>query len=211
MSTIHARIKEQRLKMGYTLAQIADMLNVKEATVQRYESGEIKNLKHDTIVNLANILKCSPAYLMGWTDNTSKDNDTQKIKGVKIPVIGTVAAGIPIEAIENIIDYEEIPKEMAQSSEYFALKIKGDSMAPRILNGDVVIVKKQSDVDSGDIAIVLINGDEATVKCLKKQDDGIILTAYNIDVWEPKYYSRKDIQNLPITVLGKVVELRGKF
>ena len=72
MSTIHSRIKEQRSKLGYTLAQIADMLNVKEATVQRYESGEIKNLKHDTIVKLANILKCSPCYLMGWDEQDSQ-------------------------------------------------------------------------------------------------------------------------------------------
>lgn len=192
-------------------SQLSTLTGLSKSSLQRYATGTTSKIPIEAISKIETALNLNKGTLMGWTDNTSKDSNTPKIKGVKIPVIGTVAAGIPIEAIENIIDYEEIPEEMAQSGEYFALKIKGDSMAPRILNGDVVIVKKQSDVDSGDIAIVLINGDEATVKCLKKQDDGIILTAYNIDVWEPKYYSNKDIQNLPISVLGKVVELRGKF
>ncbi len=76
LSTIHEKIKEQRLKCGYTLAEIADIIGVKEATVQRYESGEIKNIKHNTIIKLATIFNCTPAYLMGWTEEEAqKKND----------------------------------------------------------------------------------------------------------------------------------------
>lgn len=206
-------IRELRQNKGISQEELGKMIGVKRAAVQKWECGTVKNLKRTTIQKLADYFGVSPATFVvdDATEYMEANTTTQINKGVKIPVLGTVAAGIPIEAIENIIDYEEIPEEMARTGEFFALKIKGDSMAPRILDGDVVIVKKQSDVDSGDIAIVLINGDEATVKCLKKQSDGIILTAYNIDVWEPKYYSKKDIQTLPVAVLGKVVELRGKF
>lgn len=204
------RLRLLRENKNYSMDKLIELYNNKydakmnKSTLSRYENG-IQEPIYTVVVNLADFFNVSVDYLSG-----NAKSEPASV-GVKIPVLGTVAAGIPIEAIENIIDYEEIPEEMARTGEFFALKIKGDSMAPRILDGDVVIVRKQSDVDSGDIAIVLINGDEATVKCLKKQSDGIILTAYNIDVWEPKYYSKKDIQTLPVAVLGKVVELRGKF
>ena len=84
-------------------------------------------------------------------------------------------------------------------------------MEPRMLDGDVVIVRRQDDVDSGDVAIVLVNGNEATVKRVKKQEDGITLIATNTSVYEPHFYSNKEIQSLPVQILGKVVELRGKL
>ena len=132
-------------------------------------------------------------------------------KGIRIPVLGRVVAGIPIEAIEEIIDWEEIPQKLAASGKFFALRVCGHSMEPRILEGDVVIVRQQEDVDSGDTAIVLVNGDEATVKRVKKQEDGITLIATNTSVYEPHFYSNQEIRDLPVRILGKVVELRGKM
>lgn len=131
-------------------------------------------------------------------------------RGVKIPVLGTVAAGIPIEAVEDILDYEEIEPELAATGEFFALQIKGDSMEPRMQSGDVVIVRQQPDVESGDVAVVLINGDEATVKKLLKQSGGIVLQAFN-PAYEPMFFSPQDIEEKPVRVIGKVIELRGKF
>ena len=131
-------------------------------------------------------------------------------KGIRIPVLGRVVAGIPIEAIEEIIDWEEIPQKLAASGKFFALRVCGHSMEPRILEGDVVVVRQQEDVDSGDIAIVMVNGDEATVKRVKKQEDGITLIATNTSVYEPHFYSNQEIRDLPVRILGKVVELRGK-
>jgi repressor LexA len=125
-------------------------------------------------------------------------------------VLGEIAAGIPIEAVTDIIDYEEIPEAMARDGEYFALKIKGGSMEPRMLEGDVVIVRKQSMVDTGDIAVVLVNGDSATVKKVKIMPEGIMLIPLN-PAYETMFYPKEDVERLPVQILGKVVELRGKF
>ena len=169
--------------------------------------GIITNIPSDKIEVLAEIYNTTPAYLMGW-DEPNQKNLTQ---GVKVPVLGRVVAGIPLEAVTEILDYEELHPNVAKTGEFFALQIKGNSMSPRICDGDVVIVKRQNTVDSGDIAIVLINGDEATVKKVKLDENGIMLIAFNADVYEPHFYSNEEIKTLPIEILGKVVELRGKF
>lgn len=139
------------------------------------------------------------------------DKPSSPAKGIRIPVLGRVAAGIPIEAITDIEDWEEIPQSMAKTGEYFALKIAGKSMEPRMMDGDVVIVRRQSDVDSGDIAVVLVNGNDATVKQISKSDAGLTLIGWNPSVYIPKTYNKKECKELPVTILGKVVEIRGKL
>lgn len=139
------------------------------------------------------------------------DKPSSPVKGIRIPVLGRVAAGIPIEAITNIEDWEEIPQSMAKTGEYFALKIAGKSMEPRMMDGDVVIVRRQPDVDSGDIAVVLVNGNDATVKQISKSDAGLTLIGWNPSVYTPKTYNKKECKELPVTILGKVVEIRGKL
>lgn len=139
------------------------------------------------------------------------DKPSSPTKGIRIPVLGRVAAGIPIEAITDIEDWEEIPQSMAKTGEYFALKIAGKSMEPRMMNGDVVIVRRQPDVDSGDIAVVLVNGNDATVKQISKSDAGLTLIGWNPSVYTPKTYNKKECKELPVTILGKVVEIRGKL
>lgn len=203
------RLRLLRENKNYSMDRLIELYNNKydakmnKSTLSRYENG-IQEPIYTVVVNLADFFNVSVDYLSG------NDKSEPASVGVKIPVLGTVAAGIPIEAIEDIIDYEEIPEEMARTGEFFALKIKGDSMAPRILDGDVVIVKKQSDVDSGDIAVVLVNGYEATVKKIRKTLSGIELVPLNPS-YEIMYYTNEEIENLPIIVIGKVVELRGKF
>lgn len=130
--------------------------------------------------------------------------------GVVISVYGKVAAGIPIEMIEDIIDTEEIPEEMAKNGEFFGLQIHGDSMEPRMIDGDVVIVRRQDDAESGDIVIATINGTDATCKRLKKYSDGIALISIN-PKYDPIYFSNREVIEKPVKVLGKVVELRAKF
>lgn len=139
------------------------------------------------------------------------DKPSSPTKGIRIPVLGKVAAGIPIEAITDIEDWEEIPQSMAKTGEYFALKIAGKSMEPRMMDGDVVIVRRQSDVDSGDIAVVLVNGNDATVKQISKSDAGLTLIGWNLSVYTPRTYNKKECKELPVTILGKVVEIRGKL
>lgn len=203
------KIYQLRKRHGLTLEQVADVVGVGKSTVRKWETGMIANMRRDKIALLAKALHTTPAYLMGWKE----DNINEEISSsaIRIPVLGYVAAGIPISAIEDIIDYEELAPDMVKDgAEYFALQIKGQSMEPRISDGDVVIVRKQPDVDSGQIAIVCVNGDEATCKKIMKQDTGVLLLPLN-PAFEPTFYSNEDIENIPITILGRVVELRAKF
>jgi len=140
--------------------------------------------------------------------NTAKQSPI--LKGREIPVLGRVAAGIPINAVTEIIDTEEISEEMARTGEYFGLKIKGDSMEPRIYDGDVVIVRQQDDAESGDIVIAMVNGDDATCKRLIKYSTSIALISLN-SKYEPMLFTDKEVLEKPVRVIGKVVELRGKF
>lgn len=131
-------------------------------------------------------------------------------KGVVINVYGRVAAGIPLEMIEDIIDTEEIPEEMAKSGEFFGLQIHGDSMEPRMKEGDIVIVRRQDDAESGDTVIATVNGTDATCKRLKKYTDGIALIATN-PTYDPLYFSNAEIESKPVRIIGRVMELRAKF
>lgn len=131
-------------------------------------------------------------------------------KGVTINVLGRVAADIPIEAIENIIDTEEITEELARTGDFFGLQIHGDSMIPNICDGDVVIVRQQEDAETGDIVIATVNGTDATCKRLRKYRDGIELIANN-PTYDPLDFSNQEIIEKPVKIIGKVVELRRKF
>lgn len=198
------RIKERRLQMAYTQEELAQKLGLQKSAIAKYENGRVENIKRSVIADMANILECSPSYLMGW------DEPPHSRKGVTINVLGRVAAGIPLEAIEDIIDTEEISEEMAKTGEFFGLQIDGDSMEPRMQKGDVVIVRKQDDAESGDIVIAMINGDDATCKRLRKYRDGIELISNNPS-YEPMFFSNEEIMSKPVKIIGKVVELRGKF
>ena len=200
--SIGTRMKERRLQLKKTLEEVGSVVGVSKATIQRYEKGAITNIPSDKIEKIAKALSTTPAFLMGWEENHMHS------KGIRIPILGRVVAGIPIEAITDIEGYEEITPKMASLGEYFALKIKGHSMEPQILDNDIVICKCQSDVESGDIAIILVNGDEATCKQIKKSQEGVTLIGFNPVVYQPHFYSNKEIAELPVNVIGKVVELR---
>lgn len=197
-----ARIKSAREDLKLTKRELAKRIGVHESSINKYEKGLV-DIPLSKISELSRVLNVTEAYLMGWEDE-------QKLQGLKIPVLGTVAAGIPISAVEDILDYEEVPQSWENQGEFFALKIKGDSMEPRMESGDVVIVKQQSDANSGDTVIVLVNGDDATCKKLQKTDNGIMLVSTN-PKYPPMFYSTEDIQTKPVVILGKVVELRQKY
>lgn len=133
-----------------------------------------------------------------------------RLGDIQIPVLGEVAAGVPIFASENYIDYEVISNEMAKSGDCFGLRIKGDSMSPRIMEGDTVIVRQQDDAESGDVVIVLINGDTATCKRLMKYQEGISLISFN-PAYEPMTFTNKEILEKPVKIIGKVIENRQKY
>ncbi len=135
-----------------------------------------------------------------------------KNKYKRIPVLGSIPAGIPIELIEDILDYEEISEEMLKGGkEYFALKVKGSSMWPKYLDGDTIIVLKQDDCESGQDAIVMVNGNDGTFKRVIKKDNGITLEPINQQEYNSVSYSNEDIEKLPIKILGVVKEIRRKI
>lgn len=164
------------------------------------------------IQKAANGMFMSFDELFGMLDNDAVVDLSQQVakKAIRVPVLGKVAAGIPIEAIEDIIDYEEISEELAHTGEFFALKIKGDSMEPTIGNGDVVIVKQTDDANTGDIVIALVNGDDATCKRLVKYASGIRLMPIN-PAYEPMFFSNEEVVDKPVRIIGKVMESRKKF
>lgn len=214
MMTIGEFIEKRRKELGITLDEIGKITGVGKSTVKKWETGLISNMGRDKIANLSKILKVSPAVFIN--DSIDDYNEAvnlpvmSKPKGVKIPVLGYVRAGIPISAVEEILDYEEISEEMSRQGKFFALKIKGDSMEPKFSEGDVVIVQQQSTVENGDIAVVLVNGDDATVKKFYRSDSGIKLISTN-PAYDPFFFTPDEVNTLPVQIIGKVVELRAKF
>lgn len=163
------RLKMLREEKGLTQKDLAEKLSLTPKAISFYELGS-REPSGDALIRMAHILGTTTDYLLG--NSIIKEADQKVSRGVRIPVLGRVVAGIPIEAVEEILDYEEITPELAATGEFFALQVKGDSMLPKLEEGDVVIVKKQADVETGDIAIVLVNGDEATIKQVKKVNGG---------------------------------------
>ena len=195
-------IKRERRKRNYTQQELADALHVIASTVGMWEQDS-RVPKLEKLEEIADFFNINLDELRG--------QDSMDIrKGIRIPVLGSVRAGIPLEAIEDIVDYEEIPEVMARNGEYFGLLVKGDSMSPVFVDDDTVIVRKQESADTGDSVIAMINGDEATIKRLKRTEDGIILIPNNPQ-YLPMTYSNDQIKTLPVRILGKVVELRRKF
>ena len=203
------KIRNLRKKNNWKQEQLAEILNKEyglktdRVMISKWENGYQVPVLY-TISCLAKVFNVSIDYLNGNGAMNIKE------KGVSIPVLGYVRAGIPIEAVEDILDYEEISQEMASQGEYFALSIKGDSMEPRITEGDVVIVRKQGIVENGELAVVLVNGNDATVKKFYMNENGVTLISTNPS-YEPFYYSKEQVEKLPVQIIGKVVELRAKF
>lgn len=204
------RLKQLRNERRISQRQLAEFLKVAPSTISMYENGQ-REPNFEVLESLADFFNVDLNYLLGKTNKTTKIIlDSESSKGIQIPVLGTVPAGIPMSAIEDIIDYEEIPKSWENQGEFFGLKIKGDSMYPTLENGDVVIVKKQSTADNGDTVIVMVNGDDATCKRYERSETGIMLIPNN-SAYNPVFYTNEEIEALPLTIIGKVVELRRKF
>lgn len=207
MENMYNRIKKLRLQHGWSQEELAKKIGYADKTsIAKIEAGKV-DLPQSKIIAFSNVFFVTPSYLMDG--NNSLPNSTKR-KGIHINVLGRVAAGIPIESVEEIIDTEEITEELASTGDFFGLQIKGDSMEPRITEGDVVIVRQQEDAENGETVIVLINGEDATCKRLKKYADGIMLLSNN-PKYEPIVFSNQEIMEKPVKIIGKVVELRGKF
>lgn len=207
--------KRLQIAMGnanITAQELSNKSGVAKSSISQYVNGSHKP-SNISSGKMASILDVNPLWLMGFNvpmiENTINIVATSS-KGVQINVLGRVAAGVPIEAIENIIDTEEITEELARTGNFFGLQIHGDSMIPNICDGDIVIVRQQEDAETGDIVIATVNGTDATCKRLRKYKDGIELIANN-PTYEPLDFSNQEIIEKPVRIIGKVIELRRKF
>lgn len=198
------KLREAREKIGISQKELAKMINVSPSRYNQWETGKY-DPDTEMLILIAKALDTTVDALIG--NNEAKQAHIKS----RIPVVGRVEAGIAREAIQDIVDWEEIDPEMLRGgAEYIGLVIHGKSMEPRMKEGDVVIVRLQDDCDTGDIAIVFVNGDEATCKKIKKTPEGVLLIPFN-DAFEPMFYTNQEIIDLPVRIFGKVVELRAKF
>lgn len=199
------QLKFFRKRLHWTQADVASKIGVDRSTYTKYENGQSEP-SLDIIQRLADMFDVSIDTLIGGSVPTSSSPN-----GVMVPVLGDVAGGLPMLAQENIIDYEEVSKDLTACGDIIGLRVNGHSMEPRICDGDVVIVRRQGDADTGDIAVIVVNGDSATVKKIKKDADGSIWLIPNNPAFEAVHYSPQEQADLPVNIFGKVVELRGKF
>jgi repressor LexA len=130
---------------------------------------------------------------------------------VSVNILGTVKAGYDYLAQENIIGTVDVETSLVgDGSDFFALKVKGDSMSPIFIEDDIVIVKRQNDCENNEIAIVIVNGDEGTIKKIRKTEQGIILQPLN-PVYTPLIFTNEEIKNMPVTIVGVVKQLKREF
>lgn len=209
-------------------ADVARKTKIHPSTFSDWKKGK-SSPKYDKIQIIADYFGVEADWLAGKSDFKTKKEMLQHfdnksnfdvIKGqmidvqentTRIKVLGKVAAGVPrYMQDEYVIGYEDVSNDMIKDDTVFGLEINGDSMSPRILKGDIVIVREQNDAESGDVVIVTINGDEATCKRLMKYADGISLISFN-PAYEPMTFSNKEIEEKPVRIIGKVIENRSKF
>lgn len=201
---IGLRLRKLRKERGMRIEDMAKYLGIAVSTYGRWESGS--NSPYRKLEELARFFNVSVDYLT--TGKETPKDENRNI--VHVPVLWRIATGIPIDAIQEIEGWEEMYKPGAKEGEYFALHIKGSSMEPRMREGDIVIVRRTEAFENGDTCIVLVNGNEATCKIVQKQANGITLIGYNTTVYPPHFYSSEEVVNLPVKIIGVVVEFRGK-
>lgn len=205
--TTGERMKQRRKEIGFSAEKVAERLGVSPATIYRYEKGDIEKVPVDSLAELAKILQTTPAYLMGWEEQpTPKPTSPAPIppgfipmpEMVQVPLIGTIACGTPITAEQNIKSYIGVPAAWRAD---FALECHGDSMAPTICDGDVVCIRKQPEVEQGQIAAVRI-GEEATLKHFYYQNDVMTLLADNPSVCPPMVYTGPQLEEVEVEGLA---------
>lgn len=210
MSQFAKRLRIAMDDNGFRQADIIRITGLSSSHISQYLSGK-RNPKQENIYLLASALGVNPMWLMG-KDETDNNHIVPKAdttgNTIRIPILGTVAAGYNYFAEQNYIG--ELQAESHGGEELFALQIKGDSMSPRIMEGDTVIVSKTAKIDTGDIVIALVDGEEATCKKLQKFTGCVALVPLNPN-YQPMFFSDEQIETLPVKILGKVIENRQKF
>ena len=206
METMGERIKRLRQLKGVTQEELAKIVGLQRGAIAKYEIGIVENMKQTTIKQMADYFGVKPSYLMCLEDKLDELGNPV----VEVPILGTVKAGYDYLAQENWIGTIDISKKLAETGEFFALKIHGDSMFPVFVENDTVVVRKQDDFENGDIVVALINGEEATVKKGKKSDNSILLQPLNTN-YEPLIFTKEEMKTIPVKIIGIVKKLDREF
>jgi len=225
MSEISSRILSliQQKKISY--GELSIITQIPKSALQRYATGETEKIPLDRLEKIALALNTTPAYLMGWSKigeektlsaDSQPDAQNKKCSSIpqgafpykpsqRIPILGRVSAGLPLYAEENIEGY--IYTDLNHGGEYFGLRVQGDSMnAARIVEGDIVVVRKQDIVENGEIAVVMVGDDEATIKRFYRKGKIVTLNPQSTNPFhQPQVY---DLSETHVRVIGKVVQIQ---
>lgn len=214
------KIKDLRKTLGMSQVELAKRIGVSKQTLYKYENNIITNIPSDKIELLSNVLQTTPADIMGWepTQITAKDveqslkNSISNIRRItKIPLLGSAPCGKPNLTFDDYRYAEFVDfSHYKHKDEYYALRATGDSMYPKIEDGDIMIVHYQRDVEDGQIAIVRVNGDEATCKKIRKYKHGLELIPINTN-YERIFYTSEEVETLPVEIIGRVIESRTRL
>lgn len=212
-------LRNIREQLGYSTYDVNKLCDISPSYLSLVENGK---RKPSAVI----LKKLAPIYNLDYLDLYEKagyidlieDEIRNKYKTdvlgnpvTSIPLLGTVKAGYDYLAQENWIGTVDVDKKLVNSGEdYFALKIRGDSMSPIFIEGDIVIIKKQNDCENNEYAVILVNGDEGTLKKVKKIDNGIILQPLN-PTYGPLMYTKEEMEILPVKIIGVVKQLKREF
>lgn len=206
---IGEKISMRRKELGLTLEQVGNFVGVGKSTVKKWETGYIANMRRDKISLLAKILQMQPTEFIDDGDDASEPSNISEVipntKIYQIPVFESVSAGFGAYASDCVIDMLPMVIENPYDvPDTIAIKVTGDSMYPKIEDGDLIVVRKQESVDSGDVAVLLLDGDEGLVKKVVYGDTWIELHSFN-----PEYKTRRfdDEEVLRLRVVGKVLKV----
>ena len=198
-------LKNLRMSNGLSQEELSNKFGVSTSTIGMYETNK-REPNFDLLKEFANFFNVSTDYLL---EQIKKDDLDSEIK--QIPLLGKIQAGEPTEMFLDIIDYIDIPADMARGNkELFALKTKGKSMEPNFIEGDILIFEKTEDCENGQFCAVAVNGDDATFKKVTKTDTGIMLQPLN-PAFETKFYTNDQIDSLPVTIIGVLKQIRRNF
>ena len=197
-------LRVARKHRNMTQLQVANHLGISRSAYSHYETG-FRDPDTDNLIRLADLFGVSVEFLLGIEDHQGSYPMANRI-----PLLGSVPAGIPIEAIEDIEEYIDIYPRLVKHGELFALRVQGDSMEPDLRSGDIIIVEKQDFAESGDIVVIRVNGEDVTVKRVKKTINGIMLIPSNT-AYDPVFFDRQAVVDLPVTIIGRVIEIRRRL
>ena len=223
VDTFSSRLDKAMKIKNIKSVELHERTGISESLISKYLSGNA-TARQKKLILLSDALAISPVWLMGYdvplNSNATIDEHGRTV--VVIPLLGTVKAGYNGIIQEEIVGEKEIPLELSNQGDFFALEIKGDSMMETLWDGDIVAVKKQDFAENGDIIVAIINGDEATVKGFKTMEDGIKLIPHNRNInpatnepfYEDLTFTEKQMKATPVIIRGvvyRIIERKFKW